>query len=170
MFLSHNICLNDVKDHAVSGVTHGNGDLQPSVKPQADRYCVVAREGHADIRGHIETEQWRRTGHVFVASLSPSDELLAPAIGEDVLPRPSDVTATVFVPRWEMALEMVAGSDAIATGPRRLAEAQAARLGLQVLEPPQPSPPPWTVVMAYRDAPDPGLAWFRDQLRAALLG
>jgi DNA-binding transcriptional LysR family regulator len=84
-----------------------------------------------------------------------------------VLPRPSDVATTAIVPRWEMALEMVAGSDSIATGPRRLAEAEAARLGLQVLEPPLPQPP-WTVVMAYRDAPDPGLAWFRDQLRASL--
>jgi DNA-binding transcriptional LysR family regulator len=135
-----------------------------------DRYCVVARLGHPDIQGRIEPKQWRRTGHVFVGTLAPSDDVLGPAVGEDPLPRAGDVTATAFVPRWEMALEMVAGSDAIATGPRRLAETQAARLGLQVLEPPQPSPPPWTVVMAYRDTPDPGLAWFRDQLRAALLG
>lgn len=133
-----------------------------------DRYCVVARKAHPDIRRRIDVEQWRRTGHVFVASLSPSDEVLGPAVGEDPLPRPADVAATAFVPRWEMALEMVAGSDAIATGPRRLAEAVAGRLGLQVLEPPMPAPP-WTVVMAYRDAPDPGLAWFRDQVRAALL-
>ncbi|HTX51567.1 MAG TPA: LysR family transcriptional regulator [Caulobacteraceae bacterium] len=133
-----------------------------------DRYCVVARKGHPDIQGRVETEQWRRTGHVFVGSLSPSDEVLGPAVGEDPLPRPGDVATTAIVPRWEMALEMVAGSDAIATGPRRLAEAEAARLGLQVLDPPLPTPPPWTVVMAYRDAPDPGLAWFRDQVQAVL--
>jgi DNA-binding transcriptional LysR family regulator len=75
------------------------------------------------------------------------------------------VKGVAIVPRWEMALAMVAASDAIATGPRRLAEQQAARLGLQVLEPPM-QPAPWTVSMVRREGIDAGLDWFCDQVRA----
>ena len=131
-----------------------------------DRYCVVARQGHPKIDGAIDVKTWRRTGHVFVGTLAPTDEVIGPAIGEDPMPRQGDVTYTAIVPRWEMALDMVASSDAIATGPRRLAERLAPRLGLQVLDPPQLAPP-WTISMIRRDNADPGLDWFREQVKAA---
>ncbi|MEJ0066080.1 MAG: LysR family transcriptional regulator [Caulobacteraceae bacterium] len=132
----------------------------------ADRYCIVARRGHPAIDGRISLEQWMSTGHVFAGSISPSDDVMGPTIGEDPIPSPSDVTGAAVVPRWEMALAMVAASDAIATGPRRLAEMLAARLGLQVLDPPTPMPP-WTVSMVRREGADVGLDWFREQVRAA---
>jgi DNA-binding transcriptional LysR family regulator len=133
-----------------------------------DRYCVVARRGHPEIDGQITFEQWKDVGHVYVGSISPSDDVMGPTIGEDAIPSPSDVASSAIVPRWEMALAMVAASDAITTGPRRLAEQQAERLGLQVLALPGPSvPPPWIVSMVRREGADSGLDWFRDQVRAA---
>jgi DNA-binding transcriptional LysR family regulator len=82
------------------------------------------------------------------------------------MPAPDAVVATAHVPRWETAFAMVAQSDAIATGPRWLAERQAERLGLQVLEPPERAPG-WSVSMVRRVGEDAGLAWFRGEVRAA---
>jgi DNA-binding transcriptional LysR family regulator len=130
-----------------------------------DRYCIVARRGHPTIEGRISLEQWTSTGHVFAGSISPTDDVMGPTIGEDPIPSPSDVVGAAIVPRWEMALAMVAASDAIATGPRRLAEQHAARLGLQVLDPPTRTAP-WTVSMVRREGADAGLDWFCDQVRA----
>jgi DNA-binding transcriptional LysR family regulator len=131
-----------------------------------DRYCVVARRAHPVIDGDVTFEQWSSVGHVFVGSTSPGDDVIGPTIGEDPMPSPGDVRSTALVPRWEMALSMVAASDAIATGSRRLAEQQAERLGLQVLEPPG-LVPSWTVSMVRREGADSGLDWFGDQVRAA---
>ena len=138
-----------------------------------DRYCVVARRGHPEIDGEINLQQWRSTGHVFAGSLSPADDVIGPTIGEDPIPSPSEVEFLALVPRWEMALAMVAASDAIATGPRRLAEQQAERLGLQVLAPPVAlaasiggRTTTWTVSTVRREGPDAGLDWFCDQLHA----
>jgi DNA-binding transcriptional LysR family regulator len=133
-----------------------------------DRYCTVARRGHPTVRGQISAEQWKTTGHVFVGATSPFDDVIGPTIGEDAMPSPSDVVSSALVPRWEMALAMVAASDAIATGSRRLAEQQAERLGLQVLEPPGASPG-WTVSMVRRPGDDAGLDWFCRQVRAAAI-
>ena len=132
-----------------------------------DRYCVVARKDHPTLRGLIDMRTWRRTGHVFVATMAPDDDIVSPTIGEDPMPQASQVVTTAVVPRWETALEVVAGSDAIATGPRRLAERYAAPLGLQIIDPPYPAPG-WTISMARRSASDPGLDWFRGEVRAAL--
>jgi DNA-binding transcriptional LysR family regulator len=134
-----------------------------------DRYCVVARRGHPTIDGEIDLMIWRTAGHVFAGSYSASDNVLGPAIGEDAIPNPDDVLGTAIVPRWETALAMVAQSDAIATGPRWLAEQQAARLGLQVLAPPSPAPP-WNVSVVRREGADAGLDWFRSEVKAAVAG
>ncbi|HVN02682.1 MAG TPA: LysR family transcriptional regulator [Caulobacteraceae bacterium] len=131
-----------------------------------DRYCVVARRGHPTLKGRISLGDWKRTGHVFVAAVSPADDVLGPTIGEDPMPNPGDVVTVAHVPRWEMALAAVAISDAIATGPRRLAEREAARLGLQVMDPPEPIPP-WMVSMVRREGADAGLDWFCGEVRAA---
>jgi DNA-binding transcriptional LysR family regulator len=131
-----------------------------------DRYCTVARRGHPAIDGEIDLAAWRRTGHVFVASHSPADGVMGPTIGEDPMPSPTDVATVALVPRWEMALAAVAASDAIATGPRRLAEREAERLGLQVLDPPEAAPP-WTVSLVRREGADAGLDWFCAEVAAA---
>jgi DNA-binding transcriptional LysR family regulator len=132
-----------------------------------DRYCVVARRGHPTIQGRISFRQWGSAGHVWVAAVSTTDDVVGPAVGEDPMPSTSDIATTALVPRWETALSIVAASDAIASGPRRLAEARAEALGLQVLEPPAAVYPPWTVSMVRRAGADAGLDWFCGEVRAA---
>jgi DNA-binding transcriptional LysR family regulator len=132
-----------------------------------DRYCVVARRGHPTIQGQISTRQWHSTGHIWVAAVSSADDVVGPAAGEDPLPNIAEVATVALAPRWETALAIVAASDAIASGPRRLAEARAELLGLQVLEPPMPIYLPWTVSIVRRTNPDAGLDWFCGEVRAA---
>ena len=132
-----------------------------------DRYCVVARRGHPTIHGEIDAAAWASAGHVFVSSHMAFDDVTGPAIGEDPMPSPDQVSSVALVPRWEMALAMVAASDAIATGSRRVAEDQAARYALQVIEPPPPAYPPWTVSMARRAGADAALDWFCAEVCAA---
>lgn len=134
-----------------------------------DRYCVVARRGHPTVKGRISYDEWRRVGHVFVAAGSVSDDLIGPTIGEDAMPSHREVATLAIVPRWEMALAAVAASDAIATGPRRLAEQQAGRLGLQLLELPghPEATASWTISAVRREADDAGLDWFCGEVRAS---
>lgn len=132
-----------------------------------DRYCVVARKGHPTIEGEIDLETWATTGHVFASSHMAFDEVTGPTIGEDPMPNSDEVASIALVPRWEMALAVVAGSDAIATGSRRVAEDQASRYALQVLEPPPPAYPPWTVSLVRRAGSDAALDWFCAQLADA---
>ena len=131
-----------------------------------DRYCVVARRGHPTIQGRLTTELWRDTGHIFASASSILDEVFGPAVGEDAMPSGSEVARVAVVPRWEMAYAMVARSDAIASGSRRLAEQMAETHGLQVLDiPPMAG---WTVSVARRDERDDGLDWLCAELRRAL--
>jgi len=132
-----------------------------------DRYCVVARRGHPTIQGRISLRQWQGAGHVWVAAMSSSDDVMGPSVGEDPMPSLAEAAATALVPRWETALAIVAASDAIASGPRRFALERAERLGLQVLETPASPYPPWTVSMVRRTGADAGLDWFCGEVRAA---
>jgi DNA-binding transcriptional LysR family regulator len=134
-----------------------------------DRYCVVARRDHPTIRGEMDTETWAAAGHVFASSHMAFDEVVGPAIGEDAMPSPDQVASVALVPRWEMALAVVAASDAIATGSRRIAEDQAARYALQVMEPPQSDYPSWTVSLVRRAGADAALDWFCAELAAAAI-
>jgi len=130
-----------------------------------DRYCVAARQGHPTIKGSIDLAGWAATGHVFASAYMPDDEISGPAVGEDPIPSSGAVATVGVVPRWEMALELVAASDAIATCSRRLAEQQAKTLPLQVLELPK-FDRSWTVWAVRRDELDPGLDWFCGLLQA----
>lgn len=126
-----------------------------------DVYCVVARRGHPAIRGSLDLDQWRNTGHVYAWSSSET--------GPHGLKSDSEASVAMLAaaPQWLTVLLMVAASDAIATVPRRLAERHAGKLGLQVLDPPFT---PWAVevkVMRRTGAADAGADWFLEQVRAA---
>ncbi|WP_340646714.1 LysR family transcriptional regulator [Phenylobacterium sp.] len=131
-----------------------------------DRYCVVARRGHPAIQGEIDFETYRNIGHVlsFSRSEAPQEE----AAESRAWIAEWRQRTVAMVPHWLTALVLVAGSDAIATVPRRLAERQALQLGLQVLDP--PFKPNTFTVSALRRAggEDAGLDWFLDQVRAAV--
>lgn len=126
-----------------------------------DVYCVVAREGHPTIRGDIDEQRWRETGHIY--AWSQSETAPSEVGGSD------DVTMLAAVPHWLTVLMLVSSTDGVATCPRRFAQRHAAKLGLQVLDP--PFEPDVISVSAVRRAglKDEGVAWFLDQVRQAAL-
>lgn len=127
-----------------------------------DRYCVVARSGHPELKGKITPTQYARIGHVFAhaeSEMSASERITTP-----------EVAYRAVVPRWLTVLTMVAASDAIATCPRKFAERQAKLLGLQIMKPPFV---PLTIeVRALRRAgsQDQGIDWLLARIREAVAG
>ena len=127
-----------------------------------DRYCVVARRGHPELKGRISPTQYARIGHIFAhaeSEMAASQRVETP-----------DVALRAVVPRWLTVLTMVAASDAIATCPQRFAERQAKLLGLQLLKPPFV---PLTIeVRAVRRAgsEDLGVDWLLARIREAVAG
>jgi len=98
-----------------------------------ERYMLIARRGHPDIKGPLTVRRFAKLDQVIVspaggAFTSPVDHALA-ALG---LKRRVVLSAAsfLFVP------DIVARSDLIALVPERLVKGRAA--GLQVLEPPLP--------------------------------
>jgi DNA-binding transcriptional LysR family regulator len=128
-----------------------------------DAYCCVARQGHPTVGGAIDAESWRTTGHVFAWSRSETGE----DSGEDDGGR---VVAIASVPQWLTVLAMVAGTDGIATVPRRLAERHAGRLGLQVIDLPFTPNTIRVSVMRRAGVKDDGVDWFLNEVRAAAEG
>lgn len=126
-----------------------------------DAYCAIARLDHPTIRGAIDAAAWRDTGHVF--AWNPSET------GQDgsATDGPEKVRMIASAPNWLTVLMLVAGTDAIGTVPRILAERHADRLGLQVLDLPFPPSPVTVSVMRRAGVNDEGAAWFLDQVRAA---
>lgn len=127
-----------------------------------DVYCVVARQGHPTIDGAIDEEGWRETGHIWAWSQSETTPSEAG--------RRENITMLAAVPHWLTVLMLVASTDGVATCPRLFAQRHAAKLGLQVLDP--PFEPDVISVSAVRRAGlrDEGVEWFLDQVRQAALG
>jgi DNA-binding transcriptional LysR family regulator len=140
-----------------------------------DDYCVIAREGHPLVAdGRIDGPAYAVAGHVFVGNPDGALSDEAPIDREMVdatygrLPGPNLIRTHAYVTLWETAMLIVAGTDAMADCPRSLASRYAARLGLQVLDPPF-RPFRFTVQAVRRaDAPDAGLDWLMAKLSAAV--
>ncbi|HSZ52724.1 MAG TPA: LysR family transcriptional regulator, partial [Caulobacteraceae bacterium] len=139
-----------------------------------DEYCLIARKDHPSVHGKVDGRTYARIGHVFVGN---PDGFLADETPLDpdtmevtygALPGPDRVSTQAYVPEWETAMLIVCGSDVLAECPRRLATRFAARLGLQVLDPPF-SPFRFTVQAVRRaDVADAGLDWLLARLHEAL--
>lgn len=127
-----------------------------------DRYCVVARRGHPELKGRITAAQYATIGLVYAhadSEMAASQRVETP-----------DVVLRGLVPRWLTVLTMVAASDAIATCPQRFAQRQAKLLGLQILKPPFV---PYTIeVRAVRrsGSADQGVDWLLERIREAVAG
>jgi len=117
--------------------------------------------GHPTIRGTLSQAQWRTTGHIY--AWNPSET--GPPGPDNRYPE--GVRQLAAVPQWLSVLLLVAATDGIGTVPRALAERQATRLGLQVLDLPM-TPDEITVSLMRRaGVKDPGVDWFLEQVRAA---
>ena len=123
-----------------------------------DRFAVVARRGHPVIDGAITMKQYLAHDHVAIAPRGSPGSVVDAALSALDLRR----RAVRWVPYYVTALELVAGSDCLATMSQRLAKRHAERFELQVLEPPF-ALPVGAVVQAWHPRVDaePGHAWLR---------
>ncbi len=179
------ICRSLLLDLALTAVRRGEVDLAlgpfarlpPDLVAETlyvDRLCVIARQGHPTVNGAIDPETYGRTPHIFVGDPSPSASgamphdpvQMARTYGE--LPAPGLVRAVAYVPEWETAMLIVSATNAIADCPGRLARRHAARLGLQIIEPPYEAAMAPVLAVRRVNANDPGVDWLLDQVRAAV--
>ncbi|HEX7760865.1 MAG TPA: LysR family transcriptional regulator [Caulobacteraceae bacterium] len=173
-----------ILDRALRAVRRGEVDAALGVFRQVPRgleahdlyqddYAVIARQGHPKVRGFVDAVTYATAGHVFVGNpdgaLGEDAALDREAIDETYgrLPGPELVRTHAYVSQWETAMLIVAGGDALADCPRRLAERHAGRLGLQVLAPPF-APFSYTVQVVCRRELDAGVTWLLAQLRDAV--
>jgi DNA-binding transcriptional LysR family regulator len=135
-----------------------------------DEYCLVARKGHPGIRrGKVDATTYVETPHIFVAPppRHPGD-VWAPAEAAAIygdLPARTEVSTLAYVPRFSMAMMLVADTDAFADMPRALASRFAERLGLVALE--HPFPGAMRIDAVRREGNDPGVDWLWEKTLAA---
>jgi DNA-binding transcriptional LysR family regulator len=126
-----------------------------------DRYCLVARRGHPELRGKLTRALLGRLDHVMVSVAgdfrSPTDETFHD-IGVE-----RRVVATV--PRFLVAFAVVARTDAVAVAPQGLAKEHARGFGLRVHA--LPAKLPALHAVAVRRSPsDAATEWLVERLRA----
>jgi len=128
-----------------------------------EEYCVIAREAHPRAHDPLDLPTYLELGHVLTSVSGELVSLTDPAM------RKLGITRRIVasVPRFLIALSVVAQTDAIATVPRRLALRHAAAFGLRVLPTPFPLDS-FTVVAVSRKRTDPAIDWLVEQLRAAV--
>jgi len=119
-----------------------------------DEFCVAARSGNRHLPKRLTAAGYRRLMHVFAEADSEISRM-------DNVERMDDLRFMV-VPRWLAALSIAAATDLVATCPRRLAESQAATLGLRTFALPFTVEPIKVSMATVRDSRDPALPWLRD--------
>jgi DNA-binding transcriptional LysR family regulator len=126
-----------------------------------DEYCVVARKGHPQIAGTIDSTTYSNAGHVYSGSPSEGDPW-------ERLPAPDRVRMAAIVSTWLTAFVIVASSNAITTCPRRFAERYASTYRLQVLDLPFEVASFSISILMRAGEHDRGVAWLVGKLRAAI--
>lgn len=130
-----------------------------------DEMCCIAREGHPALRGRISLEQYIEQPHVLMVGGSQAatfevmaDEALS-ALG---LAR----RIVMRMPSLLVVPAVVAGSEMIATVPRRLARIYRESLPLQVMELPV-EVPTYRLLMVWheRTQHDGAQRWLRQKIR-----
>ncbi|MCA9684179.1 MAG: LysR family transcriptional regulator [Myxococcales bacterium] len=140
------------------------GELPPELKTRpiiTDRLICVVRRDHPVLRRRLTLEQFVALEHIQVAPRGRPggyvDELLAA--------RGMARRVARAVPYFQVALELVAGSERILTVSERIARKLAPGLGLVLLEPPLPLEPfALSMVWHPRFDADPGHAWLRERM------
>jgi DNA-binding transcriptional LysR family regulator len=134
-----------------------------AVEPLFDEaYCVIARSEHPRLQGSIDMPAYLELGHVLMSMSSDLVSLNEPELRRLKIAR----RVVTSVPRFLIALSVVAETDAIATVPRRLATRYARQLGLQVLDMPFELEP-FAISVVARNATDPAIEWLIGRLRAS---
>jgi DNA-binding transcriptional LysR family regulator len=128
----------------------------------ADRYCLVARRDHPQLRKRLSPARYALLDQVQV---SVSADFRAPDFAHgDRAWRPRRTIAAV--PRFLIAFAVVSQTQTVAVAPTRLARRHARAFNLRV----HPLPfalPPISVMIAHRSHLDPGVAFLIEQLQLA---
>lgn len=146
--------------------------LKPELAPASvrgsklyhERYVVIARIGHPQVRGAIDLELFCSLDHAVTSpqpgSFEGATDTALAAVGRAR-------RVSLSVPGFLVVPEIVASSDMIAVVPERIARGRTDKL--QVMEPPL-SIPGFDVLMLWHDrtANDPARLWLREQLSALL--
>jgi DNA-binding transcriptional LysR family regulator len=127
-----------------------------------DRYCVIARRDHPKLRRTLKAERLAELSQVQV-SVSADFRVpeFMPLKAAAALPR-----VVAAVPRFSIAMSVVASSDAVAIVPEGLARSHARQLGLRVHEMPF-RVEPIAVFAARRAHADAGTMFLLEQLQLA---
>jgi DNA-binding transcriptional LysR family regulator len=134
-----------------------------------DALCCIARREHSVIRGHLSLDQYLGAAHVQMvggARAVTFERMIDAALTRLGLAR----RILLRVPSMLLIPDLVAGSDVLASVPRRLAKNRAAALGLQIFELPFDAPP-FLLSMAWhvRTQQDAGQRWLRQRIRDVAL-
>lgn len=142
----------DVAQAVDAGVAHE--------RVMEDVLCVAA----ARARRRLDRAAYFAAGHVVVSSRRSGPTL------EDGPVSAAGGRRRVLVrcQRYDTACRVVAGSDLLLTLPRRQAELRASAAPLRLFPPPLPLPPVQFHAYWRREAPGPGQAWLRRELKAFL--
>ena len=129
-----------------------------------EELVVVARNGHPTLKRQCSKAQFLQAEHVVLPDRNrrlPLDQILnAPG-----WQRRTGARVTQFA----SMLAAAAGSDMIATAPKRLASHYADAMKLQVMPFPVPVPPvPIYLLWSAAQDQDPAHQWLREQLTATL--
>lgn len=129
-----------------------------------EELVVVARQGHPVLKGKCGKSQFLQAEHVVLPDRNrrlPLDQILNA--------RGWQRRTGARVSQFASMLAAAAGSDMIATAPRRLATQYAGALNLQVLPFPVPVPPV-PIYLLWPPAQDQDVAhqWLREQLSATI--
>lgn len=127
----------------------------------ADEYCLIARDGHPGVHGAVSLADYGALDHV-VTSVTGDFRSLDIEPGRERA-RPGRVIAAV--PRFSMTFPVVAGSDAVAIAPRRLAESLGPVFGVRVHDLPMRTEP-IEVLLVHRREPPAATQWLAECLRA----
>lgn len=127
----------------------------------SEQLVVVARKGHPHIKGQLDLEDFLQAEHVV---LPPRERRILPL--DQILGRPGwRRRIAAHVGQYSNLLTVASQTDLIATVPRRLAEAQATTLKLQLLDFPVPTPAvPIYLIWPKALDNDPAHRWFRELL------
>lgn len=136
-------------------------DRLMSEKVSEENLVVVARRGHPAIRGRLDLDTFLQAEHVV---LPPRERRILPL--DEILGRPGwRRRIGAHVGQYSTLLSVASQTDLVATVPRRLANAQAAALKLQVLDFPVAAPAvPIHMIWPRALDRDPAHRWFRDLL------
>jgi DNA-binding transcriptional LysR family regulator len=125
-----------------------------------DRYVLVARRGHPDLRRRVSRAAFEALPHVMISVGGNFRAITDEHFRAQNLKR--RVVATV--PRFETAFAVVRDTRAVAIAPERLARRHALMFRLAIHALPV-APAPIRIMLVRRTRPDRGVEWLAERVR-----